>query len=63
MTIAMLLVIFIIFGLAAINFLLLKFSSNKTTQRNKAEKPFIIRRRPNLTTTQQLSNQLVSTGS
>ena len=49
--------------LIAINFLLLKFSSNRIAQRKKAEKPFILRERTTIITTQQLSNQLAPTGS
>jgi hypothetical protein len=49
--------------LIAINFLLLKFSSNRIAQRKKAIKPFIIRNKPSVISTQQLSNQLAPTGS
>ncbi len=49
--------------LIAINFLLLKFSSNRIAQRKKAKKPFILRERTTIITTQQLSNQLAPTGS
>jgi hypothetical protein len=56
-------VIAIIFGLIAINFLLLKFSSNKTIQRKNVKKPFIVQKEPTVITTQQISNQLAPTGS
>ena len=49
--------------LVALNFLLLKFSSNKTTQRKSTEKPLVIEKRPGVITTPQLSNQLAPTGS
>ncbi|RLD26396.1 MAG: hypothetical protein DRI75_11830 [Bacteroidetes bacterium] len=48
--------------LIAINFLLLKFSSNKIAQRKKSARPFIIRERPSVISTQQLSSQLAPTG-
>jgi hypothetical protein len=56
-------VIVIIFGLVAINFLLLKFSSNKTTQRKSVEKPLVFKRKPTVVTSPQLSYQLDPTGS
>jgi len=59
----MLFIIVIIFGLVAINFLLLKFSSNKTTQRKSVEKPLVLKRKPTVITSPQLSSQLAPTGS
>ena len=55
--------------LVAINFLLLKFSCNKTAKKKVSEKPFIIKK-PSLKvqtaptiTTQHASGQLAATGS
>jgi len=60
----MLTTITIIFSvLVAINFMLLKFSSNKTIQRRNVKKPFIIKEKPTVITTQQHSSQLAPTGS
>jgi len=59
----MLSTIFIISVLIGINFLLLKFSSNRIAQRKKAIQPFIIRNRPSVISTQQFSTQLAPTGS
>lgn len=50
-------------ALVVLNFLLLKFSCNKTKQRKSTEKPLIIKRRPTVITKQQLPNQLAPTGS
>ena len=60
----MLTTITIIFSvLIAVNFMLLKFSCNKTVQRKSAEKPFAVIKKPTVATTQQLSSQLAPTGS
>ena len=59
----MLSTIIIISVLIVINFLLLKYSSNRIAQRKKAIKPLIIRHRLGVLSTQQLSNQLAPTGS
>ena len=60
----MLTTITIIFSvLVAINFILLKFSANKTIQRQNVETPFIAKKKPTVITTQQLSSQLAPTGS
>ena len=48
--------------LVAINFLLLRFSCNKTTKRETLNKPFVIKK-PSLPTTPQASSQLAPTGS
>lgn len=57
-------IIIFISALVALNFLLLKFSCNKTAQRKSAERPpYIIKRKPTVITTQQLSNHLAPTGS
>lgn len=49
--------------LIILNFLLLKFSCNKTVQRKNTERPYIISKRPTVITTQQVPNQLAPTGS
>ena len=49
--------------LIVLNFLLLKFSCNKTVQRKTTEKPYIISNKSAAITTQQLPNQLAPTGS
>lgn len=49
--------------LVAINFLLLKFSCNKTTKREPIKKPFIVKKSTTTITTQQTSTQLAATGS
>jgi hypothetical protein len=49
--------------LVALNFLLLKYSCNKTIQRKSTEKSLVIEKRPTVVTTPQLSNQLARTGS
>ena len=60
----MLISITLIFSfLVALNFLLLKFSCNKTIQRKSTEKHLVIEKRPTVVTTPQLSNQLARTGS
>jgi len=59
----MLTTIIIISVLIVINFLLLKFSSNRIAQRKKVIKPFIIMKGLSVISTQQLSNQLAPTGS
>ncbi len=50
-------------ALVVLNFLLLKFSSNKTAQRKSPERPFVIKTKTKVITTPQLSNQLAPTGS
>jgi len=52
-----------ILALVVLNFLLLKFSSNKIIQRKSVEKPLVIKKEPTLVTTQQLPNRLSPTGS
>ena len=60
----MLTTITIIFSvLVAVNFMLLKFSSNKINQRENVETPFIEKKKTTVITTQQLSSQLAPTGS
>jgi len=53
----------ILVGLIALNFLLLKFSCNKTTQVKEVVKPYKIKANLPATTTPQLSDQLAPTGS
>lgn len=48
--------------LVAINFLLLRFSCNKTTKRQPTENPMIIKK-PVLATKQQAASRLAPTGS
>jgi hypothetical protein len=55
--------IIIISVLIVINFLLLKLSSNKISQRKKAIKPYIIIKGPSIISPQQSSIQLAPTGS
>lgn len=50
--------------LVAINFLLLKFSSNKVVREKKSKKPLILRKKgKSIKTSQQLPPQLAATGS
>jgi hypothetical protein len=56
-------IIFFVSVLIAINFLLLKFSSNSIAKSKKAEKPFVLRERTTIISTQLNSNQLAATGS
>ena len=60
----MLTTITIIFSvLIAVNFMLLKFSCNKTVQRKSIDRPFVVIKKGTITTTQQRSRQLAPTGS
>ena len=55
---------FILSALVGLNFVLLKFSCNKTVKTRKFEKPHIIRAAtPKIITSQQVSGQLAPTGS
>jgi len=50
--------------LVVLNFILLKFSCNKTRQRKLSSKPFVIRKQRTPTiTTQPATTQLAATGS
>ena len=49
--------------LVAINFLLLKFSCNKTAKRKNLERPFIVRKSTKPITSQSVSGRLAATGS
>ena len=53
----------IISALVFLNFLLLKFSSNKTIVRKSTEKPIVIKRKPKVITSPQYPSQLAPTGS
>lgn len=54
----------ILTSLVALNFLLLIFSCNKTTKREKYEQPYIVREsKPTVSTTKLVSRQLAPTGS
>jgi hypothetical protein len=53
----------ILSALVVLNFLLLKFSTNKTRQIKSTEKPFVNKRKTTVITSPQLSNQLAPTGS
>lgn len=50
-------------GLVVLNFLLLKFSSNKTVVKESTERPIVIKRKVKVITSPQLSSQLAPTGS
>ena len=50
-------------ALVVLNFLLLKFSSNKIAKIKSAEKPYISKKVTTIVTTPQLSKQLAPTGS
>ena len=50
-------------ALVVLNFLLLKFSTNKTVVRKSAERPFVIKTKTKVITSPQFSNQLAPTGS
>lgn len=56
-------IIILVSVLIVLNFLLLKFSSNKIVRRKNTERPYIISKRPTVITTQQVPNQLAPTGS
>ena len=49
--------------LVAINFILLKFSCNKTTRRRSFSKPYVITKPTTTITTQPATSQLAATGS
>ena len=49
--------------LVALNFILLKFSCNKTAKRQSSAKPFVLKKHTTTLTTQSASNQLAATGS
>lgn|GEM_PF-915752 len=51
--------------LVGINFLLLKYSCNKTVKSKKSQRPHVIKTQitPKITTSPQLSRQLAATGS
>lgn len=49
--------------LVALNFILLRFSCNKTTKRQSSAKPFVVKKHTTTITTQPASSQLAATGS
>lgn len=49
--------------LVTLNFILLKFSCNKTTRKRKFNKPYVINRSTSKITTQSPPSQLAATGS
>ena len=53
----------ILSSLVAVNFLLLKFSCNKTAKHNTEKAPFIIKTHSPTITNQQVPAQLAATGS
>ena len=53
----------IISALIALNFLLLKFSSNDTTQRKRSERPIVMQSEPKVFTKPPIATQLAPTGS
>ena len=56
-------IIFILSVLVVINFVLLKFSCNKTTRRQEANKPFVVKRNATALTTRSAPTRLAATGS
>ncbi len=54
----------ILASLVLLNFLLLIFSCNKSTKKEKLEQPYIVRQsKPTIATTQLVTRQLAPTGS
>ena len=49
--------------LVTLNFILLKFSCNKTTKRLSSAKPFVLKKHTTTLTTQSAPGQLAATGS
>lgn len=56
-------IIILVSVLIILNFLLLKFSSNKIVRRKNTERPYIISNRSTVITNQRVPNQLAPTGS